>query len=110
MTKRRKTLIVGASALVLAAGGAGVAVAGGAGQDEAEGPDVAIAGSDLDRASAAALDHVGEGTVSGTEVGDEESYYEVEVTRDDGSQVDVQLNRTFNAVGDEADSDSSEDE
>jgi hypothetical protein len=39
--------------------------------------------------------------VTDTEVGDEESYYEVEVTRDDGSQVDVQLDRDFNVVADE---------
>jgi hypothetical protein len=32
-------------------------------------------------------------------VGDEESYYEVEVTRDDGSQVDVQLDENFAVVG-----------
>ena len=38
-----------------------------------------------------------------TEVGDEESYYEVEVTLDDGTQVDVQLDRDFNVVGSEAD-------
>jgi hypothetical protein len=41
--------------------------------------------------------------VTDTEVGDEESYYEIEVTRDDGSQVDVQLDRSFQVVGDEAD-------
>ncbi len=109
MTKRSKVLIVGASAVALAAGGAGVAVATGGGEDAAEGPDVALSGSDLDKASAAALAHTGEGSVSGTEVGDEESYYEVEVTLDDGSQVDVQLNRAFDVVSDEADNDSSED-
>ena len=38
-----------------------------------------------------------------TEEGDEDSYYEVEVTLDDGSQVDVQLDRDFNVVGREAD-------
>ena len=48
-------------------------------------------GPALDKASAAALEHTGEGRVTETEVGDEESYYEVEVTLDDGSQVDVQL-------------------
>ncbi len=69
---------------------------------QAEGPDVAISGSALDQASAAALDATGEGSVSGTEVGDEESYYEVEVTLDDGSEVDVQLNRDFSVVGEEA--------
>jgi len=41
--------------------------------------------------------------VTGTEVGDEESYYEVEVTLDGGGQVDVQLDEGFNVVGDEAD-------
>ena len=47
--------------------------------------------------------------MTGTEVGDEESYYEVEVTLEDGSQTDVQLDRSFNVVGDEAD-DGEEDE
>lgn len=100
MTTRNK-LIAAATTLAVAAGGVGVAVAAG-GEDQAEGPDVAISGSALDQASAAALDATGEGSVSGTEVGDEESYYEVEVTLDDGSEVDVQLNRDFSVVGQEA--------
>ena len=99
MTKRPKLLIVGASVLALAAGGAGVAVA--TGGDDAEAP---IKGSALDRASAAALDHTRAGQVTETEVGDEESRYEVEVTLNDGSEVDVQLNRDFAMVGDETDS------
>ena len=41
--------------------------------------------------------------VTDTEVGDEDSYYEVEVTLDDGSQVDVQLDEGFNVVGGETD-------
>ena len=45
----------------------------------------------------------GEGRVTETEVGDEESLYEVEVTLDDGSQVDVQLDEDFEVVGSEAD-------
>jgi uncharacterized membrane protein YkoI len=57
----------------------------------------------LEQASKAALGHTGGGSITGTEVGDEESYYEVEVTLDDGSQVDVQLDEAFNVVGDEAD-------
>ena len=65
--------------------------------------DVAINGSALDRASAAALEHTGGGQVTETEVGDEESYYEVEVSQADGSQVDVQLDRDFAVVGSEAD-------
>jgi hypothetical protein len=104
MNIRTKFLLVGASVVALAAGGAGVAVATSGSDDSAEGPDKPIAGSALDQASAAALEHTGGGTVSDTETGDEESYYEVEVTLDDGSQVDVQLDRDFNVVGDEADS------
>ena len=107
MRNRSKYLVVGASALALAAGGGGLAVAGSSGgdsaEDAAEGPDVAISGNPLDEASAAALDHLGGGKVTDTEVGDEESYYEVEVTNDDGSQTDVQLDRDFNVVGDETD-------
>ncbi len=107
MTKRsKKILITGAAAAAVAAGGAGVALGGGGDDDATEKP---IAGSALDQASAAALAHTGGGTVSGTEVGDEESYYEVEVTLDDGSQTDVQLDRSFDVVGDEAD-DGEEDE
>ena len=73
-------------------------------QEANEGPDQSIGGSALDQASAAALKHTGGGQVTDTEVGDEESYYEVEVTRDDGSQVDVQLDRNFAVVGASADS------
>ena len=62
-----------------------------------------IPATDIDRASAAALAYLGNGRVTATEVGDEESYYEVEVTRDDGSQVDVQLDENFNVVSTEDD-------
>ncbi|MGI8937475.1 MAG: PepSY domain-containing protein [Iamia sp.] len=55
-------------------------------------------GSSLTRASEVALDAMGGGRVTGTEVGDEDSYYEVEVTAEDGTQVDVQLDREFNVV------------
>ena len=58
-----------------------------------------ITGEALTKASQAALTFTGGGTVTGTEVGDEESYYEVEVTKADGSQVDVQLNDNFLVVG-----------
>jgi uncharacterized membrane protein YkoI len=68
-------------------------------EDEAEGPDRPITGPDLERASQTALDYLGEGRVTATEIEDEESYYEIEVTRDDGSQVDVQLDEAFVVVG-----------
>jgi hypothetical protein len=104
MRNRNKFLIAGGAVVAIAAGGVGVAAATGVGEDQAEGPDVPITGSALDQAKAAALDHTGGGTVTGSETGDEESYYEVEVTLDDGSQVDVQLNRQFDVVGSSADS------
>ena len=56
-----------------------------------------------ERASDAALAYTGEGRVSGTEVNDEESKYEVEVTLDNGDQVDVQLNESFDVVSSEND-------
>jgi uncharacterized membrane protein YkoI len=102
MRTRNKILIAGgAAALVLGVGG-GVAAATGVVDDDAT--DEPISGNALERASQAALEHTGEGTVTETEVGDEESYYEVEVTLDDGSQVDVQLDRDFQVVGSEGDS------
>ncbi|MET0739000.1 MAG: hypothetical protein ABW035_12040, partial [Acidimicrobiales bacterium] len=52
---------------------------------------------------AAALAETGEGRVTETEVGDEDSFYEVEVTLDDGSQVDVQLDRDFQVVSSSTD-------
>jgi len=110
MNSRKKYLLGGIAALALAGGATAVAVAGSAGEDQAEGPDVAISGADLEKASAAALEYTGEGSVSDTEVGDEESLYEVEVTLDDGSQVDVQLDESFNVVGDEAEATGEEDE
>ena len=96
----RKILAAAAFATVVA-GGAGIAAA--AGGDSTEGPDTPITGAALQKAEAAALQETGGGRVTGTEVGDEESYYEVEVTRDDGSQVDVQLDEDFAVVGSSAD-------
>lgn len=103
MRSKSKVLITGAgitAAGIAAAIAAGAGVAGASGGDDTEQP---ITGADLQRASQAALAHTGGGTVTETEVGDEESYYEVEVTLDDGTQVDVQLDRSFRVVGDESD-------
>jgi uncharacterized membrane protein YkoI len=104
--KLKGALITGTVIAALAVGG--VAIAGAAGGDD-DGDERAISGTALDRASAAALDHTGGGRVTETEAGDEESYYEVEVTRGDGSQDDVQLNRDFEVVGSEGDDDRGED-
>lgn len=69
--------------------------------DANEGPDIPITGAALERASAAALDYIGEGRMTETEVGDEEGYYEVEITKDNGRQVDVHLDENFNVLGHE---------
>jgi uncharacterized membrane protein YkoI len=106
--KRSKIYLAAAAATVVAAAaGTGIAAAGGAGDDA--GDEVSITGAALGRASTAALVHTGGGRVTETEKGDEESLYEVEVTLEDGSQVDVQLDADFTVVGDEADNDAGED-
>lgn len=107
MQRRTKTIIAAAALSTAVVAGAGITAANheGNGVDDAEAP---IAGPELDQASAVALAHTGGGRVTGTEIGDEDSFYEVEVTRDDGSQVDVQLDEQFNVVFDKADDDAIE--
>ena len=100
MNRKTRWIATAAVAVVALGGATGIAVASG-GDDDAS--DTPISGAPLDQASAAALDHTGGGTVTGTEVDDEESYYEVEVKLDDGSSVDVQLDRDFNVVSTEND-------
>jgi uncharacterized membrane protein YkoI len=104
MTRRLKGTLIGAAIVALAGAGAGIAVATG----DDDGREQAIGGAALERASRVALAHTGGGRVTETEVGDEEGYYEVEVTRADGGQVDVHLDRDFRVLGDEADDDESE--
>jgi uncharacterized membrane protein YkoI len=101
----RRTQIITAAAVTtaLAIGVASAAVALGGDDDEQP-----ITGDALERAAVAALAHVGGGRVTETELGDEDSYYEVEVTLDDGSQVDVQLDREFVVVTAGADAEDDE--
>jgi uncharacterized membrane protein YkoI len=102
--KLKGALIAGAAIAALAAGGAAIAGATGGSDD---GSGTPITGSALDRAKAAALEQTGGGQVTATEARDEEGYYEVEVKKDDGSQVDVHLDRNFNLL--DASGDGSED-
>jgi hypothetical protein len=95
MTRIGIATAVGAAAVAI---GAGIASAQ---PDDGEGTP--ITGEALTKASQAALAFTGGGSVTGTEVGDEESYYEVEVTKADGTQVDVQLNDNFLVVGSKSD-------
>jgi uncharacterized membrane protein YkoI len=102
--KRRTTIIIVAGAGLVAAAGVGTVVAAGAMDDD--GSQQPIRGDALTKASAAALAYTGEGKVTETEVGDEDSYYEVEVTLDNGKQIDVQLDANFNVVKGMPDSES----
>jgi uncharacterized membrane protein YkoI len=99
---RRKAGIFAAAATAVVVAGAGAAVATGALDDDAT--DTPIPSSAIAQAKKAALAETGGGRVTETEVNDEESKYEVEVTLDDGSQVDVQLDENFKVVGTESDS------
>ncbi len=87
----------------------GVGIAGAAVASSGDDNEQPITGDALVRASAAALAHTGEGRVTETEVGDEESLYEVEVTLESGAQVDVQLDENFEVVGTEAETDTGDD-
>jgi hypothetical protein len=100
MRRRTRWIAAAAAAAAVAAvgGGTGIALAGGG--DDGESP---ITGDALTRASAAALAHTRGGTVTDTEVGDEDGFYEVEVTLADGRQVDVHLDRDFRILGTKAD-------
>jgi uncharacterized membrane protein YkoI len=100
MSRKLKIGLVAAGALAALGGGAAIAGVGG---DDDDGSEKPITGSALQQAKDAALESTGGGRVTETETGDEESYYEVEVTRSDGSQVDVQLDRDFNVVASEDD-------
>ena len=101
MRKRIKVLLIGA-AVASAAAVPAIAQAGSGRSDGTEN-DLPVTGPELTRASEVAINHLGGGTVTETEIEDEESYYEVEVTLDDGRQVDVQLDENFNVVGTEDD-------
>lgn len=81
--------IAGAAAVTL--GVTAIASAGGGDAAENETP---ITGAAYQRAADVALAAV-PGKVTDTEVGDEEGYYEVEVTRANGGEVDVRLDKSF---------------
>jgi hypothetical protein len=98
-----KTLLIAAAVAMLLLVGAGVAYATGSDSGEQQ-----ATGAGIEKAKSVALDQTNGGRVTGTEVGDEEGYYEVEVTREDGSQVDVHLDRNFNILSTPADHESND--
>jgi uncharacterized membrane protein YkoI len=107
-----RTLVIAAAlALLVALGGAGIAYANGADSEEN------LTGPDAQKAKSAAIAAVGGGTITGVERDDGDdgygtggSVYEVEVTRDDGSQVEVHLDGDYDIVGQQADEDGANDE
>jgi uncharacterized membrane protein YkoI len=99
-----RTLVIAAAvvAMLVALGGAGIAYANGTDSEEQ------LTGPDAEKAKSAAIAAVGSGTL--TEVEPDDGYgtsgvYEVEVTRDDGTQVEVHLDGDYDVVGQEADED-----
>jgi len=92
--RKRNLAIIGVAGLLGLGGFTGVAVASGRGGEDSS----PITGDALLRATAVALREAGGGRITETEQGDEESYYQVEVTLTDGTQLDVNLDRDFNVV------------
>ncbi len=99
MQRPTKAIVATATLAGSIVAGTGVALAAHAGSDT----ETPITGPALERASVVALERTGRGRVTATEVGDEESLYEIEVTSPDGSAVDVQLDVRFDIVGVEND-------
>ena len=97
MTHRNRWIAL-ALALVAIGAGAGIVIANG----ESEAP---LTGTDLDRATEAALAHTGGGTVIESEIGDDGAAYGIEIRRDDGSVVEVNLDASFAVIGSETDED-----
>ena len=97
-----RTLVIAAAvAMLVALGGAGIAYANGTDSEEQ------LTGPEADKAKSAAIAAVGGGTLTEVERddGDGTGVYEVEVKRDDGSQLEVHLDGDYNVVGQEADED-----
>jgi uncharacterized membrane protein YkoI len=99
-----KAGLVAAMVALLLLVGAGVAYAAGSGDDSSS----QATGPGIEKAKSAALSETNGGRVTGTEVEDEEGYYEIEVTKDDGSEVDVHLDKDFKVLSTPVDDDKDE--
>ena len=98
MNRMNKLLVVGGAIAALGVGGA--AVAGATGGDDGENQ---ATGPGAEKARQAALAITG-GTANSVERDSENgATYEVEVTKDDGSEVDVRLDEQFDVVVAETD-------
>jgi uncharacterized membrane protein YkoI len=100
MINSRTKLAIAVGVVAVAAGGGAYAWAG-AGDDG----DVNVTGPGADRARQAALAHLGGGKANAVERDSEAgATWEVEVTKPDGSTVDVRLDATYEVVVVEGDS------
>ncbi len=94
--KRTSTFLIAVGGATAAFAGVGIAAAGAT--TVAGDEDVPITGEALVHASEAALAETGGGVVTETEMDDEDSAYEVEITMDDRTIFEVQLDADFNIV------------
>ena len=99
MDTKRKWIAGGALALAVVGGTTGFAIAS-AGDD-----DQPLTGSSLEKATAAALEHTGGGTVIESEAGDDGAAYGVEIRLDDGRVVEVALDARFHVIDSGTDED-----
>jgi uncharacterized membrane protein YkoI len=100
----RKLVLIALLVIALGAISAGFAIAAAGGDEQP------LTGTDLEKATAAALAHTGGGTVTETETGDDGAAYSVEVRLGDGSQVEVNLDENFRVIGQDADDDGAGDD
>ncbi len=77
------------------------------GSEADDADDVALTGATLEQATAAALAETGGGTVTDSEQ-EANGGYEVEVTLDDGTDIDVHLDDNFEVTGTDTDDDDDE--
>jgi hypothetical protein len=95
MKKRTIATVVAGTVVATGLTGGAIALAG-AGGDDGEG---SVTGPDVDRAVAAALAETGGGKANAVERDSENgAVWEVEVTKPDGSQVDVRLDGNMHVV------------
>jgi hypothetical protein len=104
-----RTLVIAAAVAMLVALGVGAGIAYAAGGDSGE----QLTGPDAQKAKSAAIAAVGGGTVTEVERDDGDGTagaFEVEVKREDGTQVEVHLDGDLNVVGQQADEDGPNDQ
>jgi uncharacterized membrane protein YkoI len=100
LTTKKTWLIAGGAGLVLVLGGTGAAFAATSGDDDT------LTGTNLTKATDAALAAAGPGTVIDAETSDDADHaYEVELRAEDGTETDVKLNADFGVVTSTVDTD-----